>query len=76
MNACTKCRAELPPRFFQVVAGRVSRRCTPCISAESRLRSPLAPSRRDPEQIALNHVAHIWQQRTRWPLLAHQENKS
>lgn len=59
-KTCTLCRARLPARFFQVVSGKRSARCSPCLNTARRLRDPLPPVSRDPQEIRTNNVTNLW----------------
>ena len=62
MKTCTKCHCSLPLRKFQARrgSGDLQAVCTPCLSAERRLRDPLPVLRPNPLQVRLNNTFNLW----------------
>jgi len=62
MKTCTKCHCSLPLRKFQARrgSGDLQAVCTPCLSAERRLRDPLPALRRDPDEIKILNANNLW----------------
>lgn len=59
-KACTNCFASLPLRFFPLVSGQRQARCSPCLNTARRLRDPLPPVSRDPQEIRILNVTNLW----------------
>lgn len=61
MKTCRECCRTLPlERFESRGHGKRSPLCKPCMNDNRRLRKPLTPVERDPEQIHINNVFNLW----------------
>lgn len=62
MKTCTKCHCRLPLRKFQSRrgSGDLQAVCTPCLSAERRLRDPLPAVKRDPREVHISNTFNLW----------------